>query len=832
MNISERLNRLITGLHFFVRLKVFYFLLFLFFVSSESSFCFEDISQFYISKGIKYVFSGGTERAVDSLRDSYEISSSDLPVEIELKAPLNAPIVEKIEFEYPRGISESRKIDLVEAWVESDYELKYFNQVFKGRMVSEGFEDIIEIEPVEAKVIYLRMFSSAGDEAPVIPQIRVYGRKDSDTPDYPANIESGSWKRILNYNGVPFGELFVERKKAADGYEYEINSMSLVEEYEGEEFQIKTQKKSCEIKTGLDMAVSEFNCKMENDDVKSSGNGSNGYFDFHFSRKGEDAIEFSRTFHEDKIYFLPTLYDKLILDGLCVGVEKTYPVLDYMTGNLISVNARITNRIDSEDGEPLYFVWLYDDDHRYVESLSVFKNDGAVLRSFDLGYRVDYALVDDEEEIELDAYRMNTKRYLEKTIEQIKNSIREPNGVTSSRIKIRWNEVNPEFLSLEGGRQRLIGLEEVEPGVFEAELNIQALHPGDDGLVRDAPLSPEEMDSYLLYDDAVLTENEKLIELANEIAGDEEDPLEISRLIFNWVIANIYPGTESSYFAPDSKYILETKQGDCKHHAIMFASLARALGISTRFAMGRRYLGGSFGYHVWNQIYIDGQWIDIDATDVAMYPGALHVQLLTSASFNEFAHIGVLLGLNTEPEILEYEESTPSFDHIESKYETIQEKNYYQDGFFKIRVGIPDGLQYDRYDYGIVRKIGIEDPEEPDFYGGIYAFLWDEDVDFSWDQFAIANAIPDLMLVDDSEGDINKKGKVLKSGKTTLNGYDGFFIQYQFVNGDNDFWLIELTYIKAKNNIVAYFFCGPSEVLRNENRNMEYIKKNTIFLEV
>lgn len=66
--------------------------------------------------------------------------------------------------------------------------------------------------------------------------------------------------------------------------------------------------------------------------------------------------------------------------------------------------------------------------------------------------------------------------------------------------------------------------------------------------------------------------------------------------------------------------VLRSKQGDCTEHAVLTAALCRAVGIPAKMAVGIVYadaFAGSkniFGMHAWTVAYIDGQWINLDAT--------------------------------------------------------------------------------------------------------------------------------------------------------------------------------------------------------------------------
>lgn len=91
-----------------------------------------------------------------------------------------------------------------------------------------------------------------------------------------------------------------------------------------------------------------------------------------------------------------------------------------------------------------------------------------------------------------------------------------------------------------------------------------------------------------------------------------------------------------SVFASASDAIA-SRAGDCTEHAVLLAAMLRAGGIPARVACGlvsadlfagRRDV---LGWHMWTQAWIDGRWMDLDATlpDRAFHPG--HLLCATSA---------------------------------------------------------------------------------------------------------------------------------------------------------------------------------------------------------
>lgn len=121
------------------------------------------------------------------------------------------------------------------------------------------------------------------------------------------------------------------------------------------------------------------------------------------------------------------------------------------------------------------------------------------------------------------------------------------------------------------------------------------------------------------------SDHQTIIELANKIVGDEENPYYQARLIGQWIDSNI----EASGIGKDSALeTIKLGKGHCASHSSLFAALCRANGIPTRIVSGMHTFGvqdnklhnGTFqletlGTHLWNEYYLEGVgWIQVDTT--------------------------------------------------------------------------------------------------------------------------------------------------------------------------------------------------------------------------
>jgi hypothetical protein len=104
------------------------------------------------------------------------------------------------------------------------------------------------------------------------------------------------------------------------------------------------------------------------------------------------------------------------------------------------------------------------------------------------------------------------------------------------------------------------------------------------------------------------------------------DPARVKAMkLISWVHEKIQKKPVLS--VPNALETLRQKAGDCNEHAVLFAALARAAGISTDVEAGLVYQNGRFYYHAWNILYLD-QWITAD-TAMGQFPADVtHVRFV------------------------------------------------------------------------------------------------------------------------------------------------------------------------------------------------------------
>ena len=134
---------------------------------------------------------------------------------------------------------------------------------------------------------------------------------------------------------------------------------------------------------------------------------------------------------------------------------------------------------------------------------------------------------------------------------------------------------------------------------------------------------------YLLPSEYIESDNEAIIDLAEEITQKYTDDLAKARAIHDWVCNNIWYNLDfdtERYVALASGetalITLERRYGLCQGYANLTVALLRAAGIPAKYVKGRAKPSGSFalndvtdsGNHAWTEALIDGRWVIIDTT--------------------------------------------------------------------------------------------------------------------------------------------------------------------------------------------------------------------------
>jgi hypothetical protein len=173
---------------------------------------------------------------------------------------------------------------------------------------------------------------------------------------------------------------------------------------------------------------------------------------------------------------------------------------------------------------------------------------------------------------------------------------------------------------LDGGRQELRG----DTLVVRRE-NWDGLDPG-----YTLPYPRMDLRSALEPEPLIQSGDERIQTQARRVVGwsirGRNDPRRAALRLNQWVYESLRK--EISFSIPSATQILETRQGDCNEHTVLYVALARAVGLPARIAVGLVYLEGSFFYHAWPEVWLD-DWVAVDPTFGQVPAGAAHLRFVT-----------------------------------------------------------------------------------------------------------------------------------------------------------------------------------------------------------
>ena len=133
----------------------------------------------------------------------------------------------------------------------------------------------------------------------------------------------------------------------------------------------------------------------------------------------------------------------------------------------------------------------------------------------------------------------------------------------------------------------------------------------------------------------------EIVALKDEVVGAEPDPAQKARVLVQWVAKEI-KGTVTDSQSPLET--LKSRAGNCQSHARLYAALARAAGIPTRFVSGLVYSGPGFLYHSWAESYLNGSWVAVDPTFGELPANLSHIKLVEGDSSDEMGLLAGMIG--------------------------------------------------------------------------------------------------------------------------------------------------------------------------------------------
>lgn len=117
----------------------------------------------------------------------------------------------------------------------------------------------------------------------------------------------------------------------------------------------------------------------------------------------------------------------------------------------------------------------------------------------------------------------------------------------------------------------------------------------------------------------VESESAEIVDLARELTEDLDSDREKALAIHDWIARNIDYDVaalgQKRLPVSSALQTLGARKAVCNGYSHLYAALARASGIPSRLIVGdARLPDGTRAPHQWNELWLDGRWVPVDAT--------------------------------------------------------------------------------------------------------------------------------------------------------------------------------------------------------------------------
>lgn len=261
--------------------------------------------------------------------------------------------------------------------------------------------------------------------------------------------------------------------------------------------------------------------------------------------------------------------------------------------------------------------------------------------------------VEGEKEDRLDQIKLeHTREILDEVKESGKNRVEpvdmhikykltvEPNAVPDGEIIRCWmpyprtsrkRQKNIEFVSAnvddyiiapQEYLQRTIYMEKKarkdKPTVFKYEFKYTSMAEYYDLEKRSFPEYNEDSEIYKKYtaqNPPHIVFSDRIKKLTESIVGEERDPYQKVKKIYEWIDQNIpwASALEYSTFRNIPAYVLDYRHGDCGMQTLLFITMTRYAGVPSKWQSGWMMHPGEVNLHDWAEVYYpEIGWVPVD----------------------------------------------------------------------------------------------------------------------------------------------------------------------------------------------------------------------------
>jgi transglutaminase-like putative cysteine protease len=209
-------------------------------------------------------------------------------------------------------------------------------------------------------------------------------------------------------------------------------------------------------------------------------------------------------------------------------------------------------------------------------------------------------------------------------------------------VRFRLRGVDLEGFQLDGGRQTLRG----DTLVVRQE----AWDDLDPGYLL--PYPRMDLAEHLEPEPLIQSDDRRIVDRAQQVTARRarwrQDPRAVARQL-NGAVHHMLEKSVT-FSVPNAVQVLESLQGDCNEHTVLYVAMARALGLPARTAVGLVFVNGAFFYHAWPEVWL-GEWVAVDPTFGQVPADASHIRFVVGGLAQQ-VEIVRLIG-NLDIEVLE-----------------------------------------------------------------------------------------------------------------------------------------------------------------------------------
>jgi hypothetical protein len=345
-------------------------------------------------------------------------------------------------------------------------------------------------------------------------------------------------------------------------------------------------------------------------------------------------------------------------EGLEVGRRVRFPVFDPTSLGTRTVEVRVLEHdtlvipdsaaISAADGRwvPARYdtvpAWRIAEIFGGIQVESWIDEDGRILRaSSPLGFSMEKTEYELSRQAQEEA-RLAGGSSLDSDVilsTAVQSNVDLSNAEEFEELRFRLGGVDLAGFQLDGGRQTLRG----DTLIVRRE-NWDALDPG-----YELPYPRMDLREALEPEPLIQSDDPRIIERARQVTARRsqwrQDPKQVARQLNT----SVYNMLEKSitFSVPNAVQVLETRQGDCNEHTVLFVAMARSLGLPARTAVGLVYVNGAFFYHAWPEVWL-GEWVAMDPT-FGQYPAdASHIRFVIGGLAQQVEIVRLIGNLDIE----------------------------------------------------------------------------------------------------------------------------------------------------------------------------------------